>query len=367
MSVVKIDNLGTFTYNYKININKKVNVISAVIFKSSQVSDFSRYVKNLLKVKNLNVIKNKEYVFRLYYDDSILEDQYVKKIFPSLNKYYQMVHYDCPKFKNKDGTHNGTFGTLMRYLPFHSFPENDVNYCFVIDIDGEVENKEKRLVIYTKLLNENNLNLLYTFWYCHHPSHNINLSDFLLGQLFLIKVKLPLQYLIDYINDVVDKLFEIYIKLKDKITKKTEKKYHHKFFYGVDEIYIELYLKINFDKNKIRYGRYVAVHYEPLVKFFKSMFLSIEDEKTKLELNKIVASINKKFKTNYSDLEDFFNLFKNYDWKRKTNMHEQYEFFHIQTIDLYKKKTDLEKPKKYSCFERIPTFFDDTNNLEIFN
>jgi hypothetical protein len=365
MSVVKIENLGIFTYNYTINPNKKYNVISSVIFKSDKVSNFSRYTSNLLKFKNLE--KTTKFVFRLYYDDSILQDSYIKKIWNKLNEQYQLVHYNCPAFKNKDGLHDGIFGSLIRFLPFHDFPENDVNCCFSTDIDGNIISKESKIKLFFKLMNEYNLNLIYTYWYCHHPSHNIEQSNAILAGSLLIKYKLPLYFLVDYVNNIVSEIFEIYKELKNRILKKKENKYKHTFFYGIDEIYNEIYLKLYFDKNHIRYGRIVSAHYEKFIDMLKKMFLVIEDEQTKIKIKKIIKSINKKFKTDYENLEDFINIFKDYDYKRISSMHEQYEIFHKKIIKMYIKNPELEKPKNFKCFEKIPIFIDDTNKLEVFN
>jgi len=366
MTTFEIENLGTFTYNYVIN-SKKYNVISSCLFKASDVSNFNRYTVNLLKFKDLEIVKNKEFVFRLYYDESILQDEYIKKIWNKLNKYYQLVKYDCPKFKNNDGRHNGTFGTLMRLLPFHDFPQNDVNMVYIIDVDGNLKNKEKKLNLFVNFMNKYDLNLIYTYWYCHSPHHNINIENFVLGQLFLVKIKIPIDFLTNFINNVVENIFEIYKKLKNKITKQTDKKYHHKFFYGVDEIYNELYLKLYVDKNKIKYGRYVAAHYTGLYKILQEMFVSIKNENTKIKIQKIIQKLNKKFKTNYNDVFEFIDIFKDYDYKRKTNMYQQYEYFYKKIIKFYSKNMDLEKPNKFKCFGRIPKFIDDTNNLEIYN
>ena len=57
MSIVQIDNLGTFKYNYIINPNEKYNVISACLFKAKDVSNFSRYITNLLKFKDFEIFK----------------------------------------------------------------------------------------------------------------------------------------------------------------------------------------------------------------------------------------------------------------------------------------------------------------------
>ena len=372
MSIIKINNLGTFTYNYIIDPNIKFNIISCSLFKSNKNCDFSRYTKNLLKFKNLKLIE--KFIFRIYYDDSILEDNYIKNIFPILNKNYQLVHYDCPAFKT-NGEHDGMFGTLMRYMPFHDFPENDVNMCQITELDDDFKSTELYLNLNIKTFIKYKLNLLYTYWYCHRPAHNINIDNTILGGRFLIKIKIPLEFLIHYVNKIVNKLLITYEKLKE-IKKKQKKnkpkyrnKYRNKFFYGVDEIYTELYLKSYIDENKIRYGRKVKYSFRSFYGLLINMFSDSvnKNNELKLKLEKIINSINKKFDTKYNNLYDFINIFKDYDWTRKTNMHKQYEFFHKKVIKLYEKNPDLEKINKYKCFLRIPKFFDDTNNLEIIN
>ena len=366
MSIINIENLGTLTYNYKIDVNKKYNVISACLFKAYDVSDFSRYTGNLLKFKNLEAIKNKEYVFRLYYDDSILQDNYIKKIWSQLNKYYQLVKYDCPNFKNLDGRHNGFFGSLLRYLPFHNFENNDVNWCFVTDVDGDIKRIEQKFLYYNKITKKYNLQCMYFYRFCAFSTHVININNAMLGGIILMTIKLPINIFISYITDFVDKIFNVYPLLKRKINIETKQKYHHKFFYGVDEIYLELnvvsYLKIH----KIHYGQEIRYSFSyNLYKLLKKFFadININDE----NYNKIILSINKKFNTNYNTLNDFLDFFKNYDYKRETNMYKQYEYFHKKVIKLYNKKKNLTKFPEFDCFIRINKFIDDTNNIQIFN
>ena len=187
MSVVKIKDLGTFTYNYKIDLNKKFNIISAVLFKSAKVRNFSRYIESLLKFGEIKYIANKSFIFRLYYDDSILDDEYIKKIYPLLNKNYQLVHYDCPAFKDQDGLHDGTFGTLIRFLPFHDFPENDSNICFIWDVDFEISKHEKHLDILLNIQKKYNLDLVYLFRIWYDPPHIINDNDKMIANILIRK------------------------------------------------------------------------------------------------------------------------------------------------------------------------------------
>ena len=366
MSIVQIDNLGTFKYNYIINPNEKYNVISACLFKAKDVSNFSRYITNLLKFKDFEIFKNKNFVFRLYYDDSILEDKYIKKMFSQLNKHYQLIHYDCPQFKNKDGRHNGVFGMLMRFLPFHDFPENDVNWCYITDLDGSSDSIEYKLNFLWKSVSKYKIDFLYTYWYCHSTSHGISQDNYILGNRFLIKSKIPVEHLVSYVNNFVDNIFDVYKNLRDNINIQKDKKYHHKFFYGIDEIYLELIVIMYIKKNKIKYGRYVSYHFISLDELLKSLFRKVDENNS--SFIKIINSINKKYNTNYKNINDFFDFFKDYDWYRKTNMYKQYEFFHKKAIKLYDKEPTLEKSKRFdSCFRKIPKFLDKTNIIEIFN
>ena len=364
MSVVKIKDLGTFTYNYKIELDKKYNVISAVLFKSANVTSFSRYTGNLLNYVKIKQIIDKTFVFRLYYDNSILDDDYIKTIFYFLNKNYQLVHYDCPAFKDDDGIHNGTFGTLMRFLPFHDFPENDVDNCYICDTDDKLKYIEQMVHIFLQFQNKYKLKLLYEAWMCHESPYNLNTDNYIRAKC-LLNQKIPLDFLIHYVNIVVPILLQKYEKLKINIPNKTSKKYKHKFFYGTDEIYLELYLKTYFDKKKIKYARYYQIYSDRLYLKLSEMFAGINNE-LKSKCEKIVVSINQKFKTEYNSLHDFFKIFKNYDWERRTNMHKQYLYFHKKVIKMYKRYPDLQKFNNYGCFKKMDKFIDNTNKLELF-
>jgi hypothetical protein len=95
------------------------------------------------------------------------------------------------------------------------------------------------------------------------------------------------------------------------------------------------------------------------------MFAGIDND-LKIKCEKIVESINKKFKIKHDSLNNFFKIFKNYDWKRSTNMHEQYLYFHKKVMKLYKRYPDLQKINNYNCFKKMDKFIDNTNKLELF-
>ena len=364
MSIVHIDNIGTFTYNYKINSDKKINIIASALFRTSPEKNIEQYTVNLLNYSKIKQIKDQKFVFRLYYDNSILNDEYIKKIYPILNKNCQLVHYDCPLFKNEHGLHDGTFGSLMRFLPFHDFPENDVDKCFICDVDDTVSICEKRLIILLEIQNKYKVDLVYLFWIFFDLPYVVNDNDRILAN-FLTRQKIPIKFLIHYINVTINELFEKFDQLK-KIIDNPHKKYRHKFFYGVDELYLELYVKVFIDKQKIKYARHISYWLIGLYPLLLSIF-KCEIKMRDINLKNVVDSVNKKFKTSYTGLYNFILFFKNYDWYRKTNMYKQYEYFHKKVLKLYNKNPSLKQPKHYNKFKKMSKFIDDTNNIEIFN
>ncbi len=254
----------------------------------------------------------------------------------------------------------------MRYLPFHDFENNDTKKVFITDLDGDIERIENKFMNYNKYTKKYRLQCMYHYRICNNVSHLINMNNSILGGAFLITIKLPIINFISYITDFVDKIFDIYPTLKNKISSQTKKKYKHKFFYGIDEIYLELivvsYLKIN----KIRYGKELKYGSKiSLYDLLKNNFANIDIND--VYYNKIIISINKKFNTNYNTLNDFIDFFKKIDYKRETNMYKQYEYFYKKVIKLYNENPNLIKFPKFKCFEKMNKIIDDTNNIEIFN
>ena len=232
--------------------------------------------------------------------------------------------------------------------------------------DGSSDSIEYKLNFLWKSVSKYKIDFLYTYWYCHSTSHGISQDNYILGNRFLIKSKIPVEHLVSYVNNFVDNIFDVYKNLRDNINIQKDKKYHHKFFYGIDEIYLELIVIMYIKKNKIKYGRYVSYHFISLDELLKSLFRKVDENNS--SFIKIINSINKKYNTNYKNINDFFDFFKDYDWYRKTNMYKQYEFFHKKAIKLYDKEPTLEKSKRFdSCFRKIPKFLDKTNIIEIFN
>ena len=100
MSVVKIDKLCTFKYNYEINSVTKYNIISIIFFKLK--NSYKTLDKYLIGI-NLIINNYKKYFpnfkIRLYYDsvNNIPEFIKIKNKMNKMNE--QLVHISCDEYK----------------------------------------------------------------------------------------------------------------------------------------------------------------------------------------------------------------------------------------------------------------------------
>lgn len=86
----------------------------------------------------MSVIPSNSYI-RLYVDGSILDNELFKKIFNSENSKLEIVVYECSEFllpfENPDDYyHDGTFGTVVRYLPLYD-KSVQTKYLWFTDLD----------------------------------------------------------------------------------------------------------------------------------------------------------------------------------------------------------------------------------------
>lgn len=86
----------------------------------------------------MNVIPSNSYIC-LYVDGSILEHELFKKIFNSENSKLEIVVYECLEFllpfeNSNDYYHDGTFGTIIRYLPLYD-KSVQTKYLWITDMD----------------------------------------------------------------------------------------------------------------------------------------------------------------------------------------------------------------------------------------
>lgn len=148
--------LCKFTPLFKIDYNKKINILSACFFmmENRGYKDFSKYTNGLKKINEEIKKRNLEYKLRLFIDESVYSNEEIYSLITRLEN-VQPVLYSCPNFIVRKNYHIGLFGTLIRFFPFFDFPNNDANIVISSDIDdtnlGSIFNHMKQLSSHIKL------------------------------------------------------------------------------------------------------------------------------------------------------------------------------------------------------------------------
>jgi hypothetical protein len=379
LSTVKIKDLGTLKYNYKIS-TKKYNVLSFSLFKMyASYRTFADYIKNIDMLMTCDLIVKYNFTLRIYLDLNTFKDELFQEIYTKYekSKTLQIIVFDCPNYKHPidNNYHECTCGVFMRYLPIFAYPENDVHYCIVGDLDDSKQPLENYL---WKIFESNiKLKFLFTNIKITVPAYNITPNNYFLGKTCIFRNKFPLYLLTSFFYTLWNKGSK-YDFLREKIKEYNFRYTEDKFFYGCDEVFLEDVLLQFANKHKYKYAKNVLLSLrstDALLRFMFKNILNKESNVTKEELatykkmNSLVKKINKKFKDhNFKDFEEFISYFNRKTDKVRTNdAYLLYEYFHQIFFELYNKdtKNKLVKPRCFEAFKEANVFYDKTNNIEI--
>ena len=270
-----------FTPLFKIDYNKKKNIISASFFKMSEgaYKDFSKYTDGLILFYNYINENIKDFIIRLFIEESILQDKKIMKDINKLEK-LELVKFSCINFKKNKIYHRGIFGMFVRFFPMFNFKNNDSNIVIIADIDWgsikHIESKFKMLDNY-KLIKKKKLDLNLLINTTFHQSNvkydytykKIKIGYFVSSNMLNIK-KINKNIILKYIKDIdiSNKLLSNYIKNNNSINYKFSSKYellknkkslinksgNNKIVYGVDEYFLNNTLKEYLINNKKSIG-----------------------------------------------------------------------------------------------------------------
>ena len=367
--IIEIKDFGTLKYNYKIDPNIKYNIVSIVLFKmKNSYKNFKSYINGLFEIKKYYKKYLPNFVIRLYYDKSVINDKYFIKLYKLYNESgEQLIEYDCPDYK--DGIfHKGTFGTIIRYISYFNFKNNDTNIVYTYDADAAKNMYPFKYKAYNlkKFINSN-AKFFRTYWICHNPEYILNQKNFILGSGNASKIKFPLKLLINFIKNAY-KIKELFPILYKKVIK-NKKQNDPIFFYGIDEFFLSTIIKKYLDKHKIKYMTYIKPDYQSLYDSLnKRIFHKSITNINKYIYNEIIKLINKKFNKNFKNINElFYYVGEDIDYERKTDKHKIYEYFRKIIISLhhkYKKELNI---NQYDCLVKIDKYYDETNQLVITN
>ena len=352
-----------FTPLFKIDYSKKINIISTVLFKlkTSGYKPFLKYVNGVQHLSNFMHKKLPGFHLRLFIDDSIYSDEDLMKKLKSI-KNIQIVRYSCPKFLI-DGFHRGMFGTLIRLFPMFDFKNNDADHIIVSDIDYATEaNVEKDVfIIKTYLLIQlkkqlDNLYFIFDNFGMYKPARDVGLSmdnysknlktiiPHILAGLIVNLKRISPNILLKYLNeiDANNKVHSTYSKNMKKLQQmyKTNNK---KFVYGIDEYFLNHYLLLYIDENKLEFCS--KIQYNIINLIFSKLFYWSTMRK---DLNE----------TEIAFFTKFFNyILKDIDGFKFKNIKDAFYF-----MDKYTYYENYKKNKKFSAnqiiiFKRLYAFY----------
>jgi len=256
-------------------ISKFEIMICCSLFKmKDSYRDFSKYVKNFLswiyKVP-------KSACVRLYVDESVLEEEIFKVIIDRNIPHLEIVFYQFDDFKissevskgsedKSDIYHDGTFGSIVRFLAFYNKPfiPNNIKYIWVSDVDLpsfnfnydnilKMKQYKADISFYSKACNNNE-------WFNDSSKTPINAGKVIINR----KIKFDIKDLENFLSNVLNNKYE---ELKNKIIQNRKGRQHYspaKFFtYGFDELFLNEYLYKEIEK----YNR--LIYYEITLDTFK--------------------------------------------------------------------------------------------------
>ena len=123
------------------DVDKYEIMISASLFKMiDSYKDFEKeYLNKFLKW--FEVVPKESYV-RLYVDGSVLQEPSFVSILDKQHKNLEIIFYEFKDFIRDDINdlyHDGTFGTIVRFLPLYSkFRPRNIKYVWISDLDMPV-------------------------------------------------------------------------------------------------------------------------------------------------------------------------------------------------------------------------------------
>ena len=272
MSIIKIDKIGIFKYNYKIT-NKKFNIICISLFKmKNSYRELKVYTDGILEIYKHYKKYFPDFILRVYYDNSVIDDDNFIKLYNILDKNkQQLIHFDCPKFKIDKKYHRGIFGMIMRYIPYFKFENNDAKLSIVLDAEPDFNHKiDKWLSYFRVFINKfikSDAQFFRNYQLCTNHSHIPNQKDWILGFMNASKYKFDIHMIQKFLNDDLNEYKKNYPILYQN-TLKMKDKNDSIFFYGIDEIFLATEIKTFLDKNKIKYMTYVLPHHIHFYMFY---------------------------------------------------------------------------------------------------
>lgn len=221
--------------------------LSCSLFEVKDSVKFNSYFKSLKNIIYTS-LNNKTFL-RLYVDDSVLIKPSFQKWIMDNKPNLEVYKFEDKRFLLEDGIHHdGTFGTMARFLPFFD-DKLDVDYIWISDVDTTPQ-----IMNYKKInrMKRDNAKVSYTTrcylrdWVPDDIDYPIIAETIIISKDVKISKYGFDKFLKDVYEDKYKDLFEK-IRVQGK-AKKHEQNNVKKFIYGFDELYLHKIVYKTFKK-----------------------------------------------------------------------------------------------------------------------
>jgi hypothetical protein len=243
------------------DVDGKTKIVCVSLFRmKNSYRGFSKYLDFCVQfIEKIQRILP-DWFLRIYIDESIKNEEL--EVLKANN--VELVEYKCEDFWNESsGTHEGTFGTFMRFLPMFSVQKYECMVSSDIDVDDF-------MVEYFKFFDQNAKEVGLVNQLCYNDWIPEDLKYSILAGGMFTKVVFPRLLLTNFLKEVKDG------KVAVHITKQTDADTYVP--YGTDEYFLTTKLYNYLEKNKIKI---MALTISSVVGAIRKVLKNVKDERLK--------------------------------------------------------------------------------------
>ena len=250
---------------------RKYLLSASLFYLENSYKNVSKYIYGLNELVKF-IDKHKNYVLRIYYDDSIFENEEYTKLLDTfmLNQKIELINFSCSKFI-VENHHIGTFGTMLRFLPL--FEKSDYKIIYISDIDDINYDHIYYSIKKIRKMPHNIFLITHSNYGKHYEYLFDNKMGFTaLANIYIKKFRFNIDILLNYLtmfiqdNNTICKTIEEINKKKIQFNANVNK--YALCTYGIDELFLNLYMLKDIPENKIYVIRECCDLYEYIKEIF---------------------------------------------------------------------------------------------------
>lgn len=250
-----------------ISSNPEKYIVSTSLFRlyGGEYKNFQMYIDGLAMTAKVIQTELPSFKFRIYVDDTIINDPSVLNNLKSIRPPLEIVRFTCKSFIQQGYFHKDLFGTLIRFLPMFRSKKNNIADSVVLISDADWTPRWKGLRAYKTLMSNSVLKKRF------HQSYVV-----FVGRLFHFAIKEGTLRRKVYTNKMVlpycvatapvtykkmdVSIFDSFLRrvnsTSDKLTNYTDtrKEYTSGFVFGVDEYFINEVVLVHLINNRLSFG-----------------------------------------------------------------------------------------------------------------